>query len=764
MDSQAIGQLATVCNLPNQTDVWLLNSFPRTDTFAPFMNDFTIGLAASPWIVLAIILAAAGVAIYTYRSTLPPATPPSRWTLIALRTIGVGLLLLALFQPVLSMLTVTAEPPELLIAIDNSESMALPGLDSARIGEARSIAATVAAASELASQTSLISISDSIRSLPPDSLARVHATGTESRLAAVFSAAADTLRGKNLRAILLLTDGRYNAGPNPIQEAQSLGVPVFAVGLGDSVEPRDISVQQVFTNEVAYVDAELPVEVRVRSAGLQSGGALNLTLRDDAGVIGTQQLQATTGTADYTTTFTYRPRTPGTAKLTATVGAADNTAIGTELTPRNNSRSVFVKVKSNKRKYLLIAGGPNPDVAFLKRLLAQENNIEVRSYIQKEQGEFLEGKLDAGAFRDAEALVLVDFPTRQTSPADLATIRAALGSGNLPLMVVNGSRMEVNALKTLEPFLPVTLGVGRPTELQVFPSLTDAGKNSAILRGTNLEAWGALPPIFTTETAVQPKPESEVLATTRIGSTQLGEPLVVTRRLGRSRSIFVSGYGLYRWQLIGDGQREVRGEQGANVLGDFINGSLRWLATHEEQKQVRIVASKPLYNLGEPVRLLGQAYDDSYAPISDAQMEVNVSGGGRSFPLTLAATGNGRYEATLSNLPAGDYSFAGRAIVGGKELGSDEGRFTIGEVGLELLQTSMNAELLRTLAERTGGRFYTTRQVGELMRDILSHKGFAPRSIQHRADHQLWNNLYLLLAALAAFAMEWLLRKRSGML
>lgn len=752
-----------MCNLPNWAAVWLLNSFPRTDTFALFMNNFNIGLAASPWIVLAIVLAAAGVAVYTYRSTLPPVAPARRWTLIALRTIGVGLLLLALFQPVISMLTVTAEEPELLIAIDNSESMGLPGFDSVRIGEARSIAGTVATASELASRTSLISISDSIRSLPPDSLPRVSATGAESRLAAVFSAAADTLRGKNLRAILLLTDGRYNAGPNPIQEAQILGVPVFAVGLGDSVEPRDISVQQVFTNEIAYVDAELPVEVRVRSAGLQSGGTLNVTLRDDAGVIGTQQLQATAGASDYTTTFTYRPRTPGTAKLTATVDGAD-AAIGTELTPRNNSRSAFVKVKSNKRKYLLIAGGPNPDVAFLKRLLAEEKNIEVRSYIQKERGEFLEGKLDAAAFRDAEALVLVDFPTRETAPAELATIRTAIATGELPLMVVMGSRVEVNGLKTLESFLPVTLGIGRPTELQVLPSVTDAGKNSAILRGTNLETWSALPPIFTTETAVQPKPESEVLATTRIGNTQLGEPLVVTRRLGRSRSIFVSGYGLYRWQLLGDGQREVRGEQGANVLGDFINGSLRWLATHQEQKQVRIVASKPLYNLGEPVRLLGQVYDDSYAPISDAQVEVNVSGGGRSFPITLAGTGSGRYEATLSNLPAGDYFFTGRAVVGGKELGSDEGRFTIGEVGLEMLQTSMNAELLRTLAERTGGRFYTVRQAAQLVNDILSHKGFAPRSIQHRADHQLWNNLYLLLAALSAFAVEWLLRKRSGMM
>src|SRR5207253_9283537 len=68
-----------------------------------------------------------------------------------------------------------------------------------------------------------------------------------------------------------------------------------------------------------------------------------------------------------------------------------------------NSRTAYVKVKSNKRRYVLIAGGPNPDVAFLKRLLGADPNIEVKSFVQRGGPEFLEGKLDAGAFKDAEA-------------------------------------------------------------------------------------------------------------------------------------------------------------------------------------------------------------------------------------------------------------------------------------------------------------------------------------------------------------------------
>jgi len=723
------------------------------------VSDFNIGLAASPWIVALVIVAAFVVAVYTYNRTLPPVPPLRRWTLIALRSIGIGLLLLALFEPVLSLLKVTTEEPKVIVAIDNSESMTLAGLDSARVRELRSVVGAIDS-SAIGSKTSYLLFSDSARPLPPPlPYERIDASGKETDLNGIFTLVSDSLRRSNVRAVVILSDGQYNTGSNPLFEAEKLSVPVYTVGFGDSTEPRDLSVQQIFTNEIAYVGTELPVEVRLKSAGYD-GGAATVTLRDDNGVVSSQQISLTPGANEYTANFIFRPRSEGIAKLQADISSTD----GSELTTRNNTRATFVKVKSNKRRYVLIAGGPNPDVAFMRRLLERDRNIELKTFVQKNRNEFLEGKLDAAAFRDAEAVVLIDYPTPESSDDAISTIRTAVTSGNLPLLVVTGARIDLSRLKAFESILPVTFGQQRKNEMLAFPELTDEGKQSPIVRGTNVDDWKNLPPLFRGETVVRAKPESEVLAVVRLGGTRIDEPLIVTRKLGRSRSMIVLGYGVYRWELINEGTRELRGEQKTDILSDFVENSLRWLATREEEKRVRIASSKQLYNLGETVRILAQVYDETYAPLSDAEVNVTVQGPDRNYPMSLAPVGNGRYEGTLANLPSGDYRFGGEATQGGKSIGSDAGRFTIGEIGLEFMQPSMNVELLRALAKRTGGTFYTSRDAGALPEAIAQSKGFGPRSVESQNDFLLWNYPWVLAAAILAFALEWVIRKRSGML
>jgi hypothetical protein len=722
------------------------------------VKDFTLGLAASPWIVALLILSAFAFAVYSYKRTEPPARPLKRWTLIMLRTIGVALLLVAIFEPILSTLVVTAEEPWVVVAVDNSESMTLPGLDSVRIAETRRIVAEIQA-SPLGERSRVVLFSDSARPLlPPIPYSRFDARGTESRMDAPLALTADSLRNRNIRAVVMLSDGRYNAGTNPIFEAEKLGIPVYAVGVGDSVEPKDLSTQEIFTNEITYVNTELPVEVRVKSSGYD-GGMATVTLRDDNGVVSSQQVMLAPGTNEYTTSFVYRPRSEGIAKLQATIAGA-----GGELTTKNNSRTAFVRVRSNKRSYVMIAGGPNPDVAFLRRVLSRDPNVQVRTFIQKSGSEFLEGKLDAGSFRDAEAVILVGYPTAGSSEEALSTIRSTVTRANLPLMVVLGPNVDINRLKSLESLLPVTFGVGRGGEMMVQPEITEAGRTSPATQITDMNAWDRLPPIYRSETSVHARPESEVLAGARIGATRLGEPLIVSRRLGASRSLIILGHGIYRWELVGEGVREARGEEGGDLLNQFVGNSLRWIATREQERRVRIASSKQLYALGEPVRIFAQVYGETYEPISDAVVDVTVEGGGRRYALTLPPSGSGRYEGALANLAPGDYTFNGRATRGGRAIGTDGGRFTVGEVGIEFREPSMNAELMRALASRTGGRFYTTRNAGTLAADIAASKGFAPRSIESRRDFALWNYPWVLAAALLAFVTEWIIRKRSGMM
>ena len=98
-----------------------------------------------------------------------------------------------------------------------------------------------------------------------------------------ITAALRKIRGQkdvsNIGAILLATDGNYNLGQNPIYETEQLGLPIFAVGIGDSTEQKDLLITKVSANELVYTETEVPIDVTVKSAGYK-GERVEVILSD----------------------------------------------------------------------------------------------------------------------------------------------------------------------------------------------------------------------------------------------------------------------------------------------------------------------------------------------------------------------------------------------------------------------------------------------------------------------------------------------------
>jgi hypothetical protein len=75
----------------------------------------------------------------------------------------------------------------------------------------------------------------------------------------------------------------------------------------------------------------------------------------------------------------------------------------------------------------------------------------------------------------------------------------------------------------------------------------------------------------------------------------------------------------------------------------------------------------------------------------------------------------------------------------------------------------MNATLLQQIAVRSGGKYYTPSTISQLSADLKNNKLFASKEITQASEVELWNLKYILGAILFAFALEWFIRKRSGM-
>lgn len=87
------------------------------------MNSYTFDLTGNIYLLIFLTVAALLLSIYTYTRTNPPISKNIKYFLIFLRTLTLSLLLLVIFQPILTKITGTEKSPKVAVLFDNSGSM-----------------------------------------------------------------------------------------------------------------------------------------------------------------------------------------------------------------------------------------------------------------------------------------------------------------------------------------------------------------------------------------------------------------------------------------------------------------------------------------------------------------------------------------------------------------------------------------------------------------------------------------------------------------
>jgi hypothetical protein len=614
---------------------------------------------------------------------------------------------------------------------------------------------------------------------PPRSFDSLKADASVTDISSIFSSIERQQKTKNIGAIILYSDGAYTAGSNPIYGAEKLGVPVYAIGLGDSTELRDIALSEIFTNEIATIEVAQPVDVTIHSVGAKSGDRVTVSLYAEKEKIGEEPLSLKEGTNDYTTTFQFIPKKEGIVKLSAKIIPSDPSI---DANANNNVRISYVNVLKNKFRIVLFAGSPSSDVSFITDYFSARKEIEFIPFVQKHGDEFYQGTPTPDKVKDADLVILIGFPIASSSNESIALVRKLIVAESRSMLFIPSRLLDIVKLKQLEEALPFSLRGAQQSanELKVYTSLLADKKDNSIFRATHEQTsqtkWESLAPLIKTETHFSAKPESEVLAEATIQGVKLGEPLVLSRTVGKSRQIAFTGYGLWQWKLTSFGRersfaslsrRKDSTAAAESALDIFLGNSTRWLVTHEDQKRVRIAPTRKLYDAGEKIEFVGQIYDESFIPVDGALVTIKVMGSNLQSPinLTLEPLSNGRYAAKLpEGLAAGDYTYSGEAKTGTKALGTDGGRFNVGDYSPEFAEPRMRSDILRALAAHTGGKFYMPATASSLMKDIEANSNFHTKKVEEKKDYEGRNMWQLLVLAIMFFSTEWFIRKRTGML
>jgi hypothetical protein len=699
-------------------------------------------------------LCSIGIAMIVYRVTVPPVSSIKRIVLISLRSLGLFFLFLLIGEPLLSLITHTVDQPIIAVFVDNSQSMAIKDKAGRRDETLKSILrSSIWQQIGKDGKVDYSLFDGKVRNLSTIAEDSLTLNGEATDIAEALKSIKRTSASSNLQAVVLITDGNSTVGMNPLYEAEELGVPVFTIGVGDTSEQKDILIRKVLTNEITYVGTKVPVNVMVHSAGF-GGERIQVSLREGATIIDEKSLVLEPGTRDYLVPLSFIPEKEGMQKFEAEISQLPG-----ELALQNNRMSFFTKVLKSKLHVTLIAGSPSQDVACIQNMFTNDKNIEVKTFIERENGRFYEGELTAQGLAEADCLVLVGFPTsRSNSQSSQAVLDA-----EKPLLTVLSRTMNFDKLRTLDPVLPFSAGSVDGNELQVFANVPESQQNNPILKignaANSLEVWSKLPPVFQLKGIFRAKVESEILATVRFQSTQLNDPFIVARNVNKKKSVSVLGYGLWRWNMLSSS-----GSGTEIVLESFLGNAIRWLTTQEDAQRIVVQPSKHIFTTQDAVEFTAQVYDDSFQPLDDAQIEVRVQHGNDISPLVLNPLGSGQYQGVYDRLSEGEYKFVATVKVNGTLIGEDRGTFSIGGFHAEYLETRMNKPLLQQIAAQTGGRYYESSEFSLLLHDVTSLPNFKLRDVSKSAEIEIWNSHWMLALVIFVFALEWFLRKRNGML
>ncbi len=716
------------------------------------------------WLLVAFLLAC--ILIYGIsRRLFTLVSPTVAWGLVGLRIAAAAVLLALLSEPASRMLLERTETPSVAVLVDNSASMGL----SDRLGRRDEILAAVLSSDALNAIETRYRVhgyrfAEDLSPLPDGGADSLSTDGTGTDIGAALSFLKDGARAGRFSAAILVSDGNFTVGRDPLRAAEDLDLPLYTVGIGDTLGVRDISVSHLTANEVVYAGSNVPVEVVVSGRGY-GRVRVPVTLREEGRILQSEEVALDGQEGGRTVVFHVVPETVGLHRYQVDVPELDG-----EITARNNRRVFTIKVLKSGLRVLYVEGTPRADMGFLRRTLEKDASLEVTSIVFRPDGATYPEPMPASRAEwfsyDLVILGSVNYERIRPWAHFLVSFVEERGGGLIAFGGPHSFEMGGYAgtpVGNMMPFGIASTARGMTGKTFV-PVLTADGTAHPITRldddpSESKRRWTELPPLPGMNQVERAKPGATVLAGNPTWRTENGDaPVIAEHRYGQGRVLGIAAQGLWRWDLM------MWGSGGTNAAYErFWNNAVRWITVREASRRIRVASDKLQYRGGETIRFDGQIYDENYRPVEQADLSVTVRSeqeGAEARQLDLSSTGQGRYAGRLQFLPAGAYSFEATAALNGLPMGADRGGFVVGEAGAEFERTRMNRTLLVQLAEMTGGKFYLPSETERLADEVDLDEII----VQEARTSTLWDHPAVMMLLVGLLAAEWLVRRYAGMI
>jgi hypothetical protein len=652
--------------------------------------------------------------------------PAVRFVLIGLRTLLLFVLFALLLNPLLRRFRETRFPPVSVFLIDNSSSVRLGTPPDTLELLRKNLGSLINELKENGSQVYVTNLDAQTKS----DTARTF-TLPYSAFEPALLRVSEEFENQNLAQVFLLSDGILNQGSD--LSGLSLKVPVHTVRLGNPGTRKDLRIQEVRVNKVAYLGNRFPVSVLVRAR--QSGTtSVNLLLKQGGRILDRKTLTlGANGLAAHE--FKVQPDSRGLKQYQVEVEPVPG-----EVTIENNIRNVFIEVIDSKQKVLLLASAPHPDIKAIRASLEQLEQIELRTVV---------GGLDPLPSGDWNLILLHQLPDR--SGTFSAQVENILRKQNQSLLLFCGGQTDFNRLKIQASSWINIQGGGNISE-----EVTGQW-NPDFQRYVFEEKWkaslGDLPPLRSPAVSFGWKSPAETILNQKLGRVTVPTPLLSVQTEGSARKGIFWGEGLWLWR-INDFAKNGQTEASDNL----IRKTVQLLLSAEKKKRLRVFPVAREWGESDPVVFQVETFNALFEPVFDQKIQLQISGNQNFKKEFSFVNARGLSNFRTQGLLPGVYRYKASATLEGKQE-FDEGEFIVNKIDLEAQDLEARHDWLKNLSRNTGGKSVGVGDMG-----TLGSEAQLPKPLVEFADwdENLFHLPWILGLILLFMTAEWIVRKASG--
>ncbi len=545
---------------------------------------------------------------------------------------------------------------------------------------------------------------------------------------------------QNVGALVILSDGIFNEGKNPLYLNSNITAPLYAIAVGDTTQKKDLILKRALNNNIVFLGDRFSVQIdieAINSAGARSN--LRISKYEENGrltKIEDRTIRIDENEFFTTEEFIIEANQAGVVRYVATLSGIED-----EVTRQNNRKDIFIEVLDSRQKILLLANAPHPDVSALKQIIEANKNYEIETTYAADP------QFDSNPY---DLVVLHNLPSSKT---DVSALLNRPNLKNAARLFVLGSQTSQSKFNAMQSVLSLE---GNSNSLNDVQASLDGDFKSFSITDALKSEISNYPPLLSPFGNYKVGPGTSVLLSQKIGKVETAYPLLAFSDQAGVKTGVIAAEGIWKWRLFNYLQKSHYDE-----VSELIGKSLQYLTLKEDKRKFRVSPSQNIFKENEEIIITAELYNDSYEKINEPDVNITITNAdGENFDFVFSRRAD-FYYLDAGQFPAGSYRFSARTDANGRTV-EQSGRFSVESIQLESFDMTARHGLLKSLSEKYGGEMISLSGLDNLAEKIKANDQIKPVVYASSRTNKWMDNKWVFFLIFGLLALEWFLRRYFG--